>query len=107
MLKKKFLKTFYGIDSNFSKLFAIRVFGNSMEPIIHSENFVIAEKTKKITTGEICIAALSSDEVVVRRYENLPSPSLIAENSMYNPIKESDNFEIIGKVKGIIVRKKP
>jgi len=104
---KNFLEIFYGIsNANNRELFAVKFLGNSMEPYIHSEDFVLAEKTNKVFIGEACVAILKNGELIIRRYASNPTPTLIADNSQYYSISGAEEFEIFGKVLGIIPKQK-
>lgn len=81
--------------------YALKVVGNSMEPVLYEDDIIIVHKQNNIESGQVGIILLDNDEVTVKKivkYENYIE--LVAFNSYYPPIKltNKDNFKIIGKV---------
>lgn len=81
--------------------YALKVIGNSMEPVLYEDDIIIVHKQNSVENGQVGIVLLDNDEVTVKKiikYENYIE--LVAFNSYYPPIKltNNDNFKIIGKV---------
>ena len=85
--------------------FALRVKGDSMINIgINDGDLVIVSPNEQTRNGDIVVAMLN-DEATVKRFEVVNKKvKLIAENSAYLPIeiKSEDDFNLIGKVKGVV-----
>lgn len=85
--------------------FALRVKGDSMINIgINDGDLVIVSPNEQTRNGDIVVAILN-DEATVKRFEVVNKKiKLIAENSAYSPIeiKSEDDFNLIGKVKGVV-----
>ncbi len=80
--------------------FAIRISGDSMEPLIHDKQIVFVRKQQELRSGEIGIF-LYNGESFCKLWENHhSSPRLISLNPDYPPIllKDSDNLRVCGKV---------
>lgn len=80
--------------------FALRITGNSMQPILFEDDIIIVHKQNDLESGQVGIILLD-DEVTVKKvikYDNYIE--LVAFNSYYPPKKltKKDKFQIIGKV---------
>jgi repressor LexA len=97
------------LDSSFLKSrdehFALKVKGDSMiEDGIFDGDFVIVCPTNEVSHDEIIVAMLR-DEVTVKRFYHKGSQiQLIPGNKAYQPIpiKNFEDFSIIGKVVGVM-----
>jgi repressor LexA len=97
------------VDPTFLKkaqdAFALRVKGDSMINVgINDGDLVIVSPNEQSRNGDIVVAMLN-DEATVKRFELVNKKiKLIAENSAYSPIeiKSEDNFNLVGKVKGVV-----
>lgn len=97
------------VDSSFLKkveeAFALRVKGDSMiNAGINDKDLVIVSPKEQAKNGDIVVAMLN-DEATVKKFENVNNKiRLIPENNSYQPIdvKSSDDFRLIGKVKGVV-----
>jgi repressor LexA len=97
------------VDPTFLKkaedAFALRIRGDSMiNAGINDGDLVIVSPNEEARNGDIIVAMLN-DEATVKRFELIDKKiKLIAENSAYSPIeiKSEDNFNLVGKVKGVV-----
>lgn len=86
--------------------FALRVKGQSMEPVLAEGDTIIVRKQEDIESGEIAIVLVNGDEATVKRVKKSPEGiTLIGDNAMvYQPHfytnKEIETLpiQIIGKV---------
>jgi len=97
------------VDPSFLKkveeAFALRVKGDSMiNAGINDKDLVIVSPKEQAKNGDIVVAMLN-DEATVKKFEYVNNKiRLIPENNSYQPIdvKSSDDFRLIGKVKGVV-----
>lgn len=86
--------------------FALRVKGQSMEPVLSDGDTIIVRKQEDVESGEIAIVLVNGDEATVKRVKKSPEGiTLIGDNAMvYQPHfytnKEIETLpiRIIGKV---------
>ena len=80
--------------------YALRVTGDSMQPILYEDDIVIVHKQNDVESGEIGIVLINNDEVTVKKVIKYSDHiELQAFNSYYPTKKYFDNeFKIIGKV---------
>lgn len=80
--------------------FIIPIVGNSMEPTFHSGDKVFVEKCHSIAIGEIGIFVVNGEALIKEYGDNC----LISHNSVYKPIKLTDNDNVFccGRVLGIV-----
>jgi DNA polymerase V len=81
--------------------FYIRVIGDSMEPLIHSNDLLVVDRMPETNDKDIVVARFGNDLCVKRlRILNDGSVWLFSENINYKPIQveAEDDFEIWGKV---------
>ena len=81
--------------------FALKVTGDSMQPIMYEDDIVIVHKQNDVESGQVAIVIVDGEEATVKKlikYEN--HIELVAFNSYYPPKKltKKDDFKIIGKV---------
>ena len=97
------------VDPSFLKkveeAFALRVKGDSMiNAGINDKDLVIVSPKEQAKNGDIVVAMLN-DEATVKKFEYVNNKiRLIPENNSYQAIdvKSSDDFRLIGKVKGVV-----
>lgn len=87
--------------SDIENCYALKVTGDSMEPILYEDDIVIVHKQNDVENGQVAIILIDDEEATIKKvikYDNYVE--LIAFNSYYPPKKltKSDNFKIIGKV---------
>ena len=95
---------YVSIDKNISdpeNYFALKVTGDSMQPILYENDIVIVRKQNDIENGQIAIVIIDGEEATVKKiikYDDYIE--LVAFNSYYPPkrLTKNDNFKIIGKV---------
>ena len=95
---------YISIDRNIPDIencYALRVTGDSMQPILYSDDIVIVHKQDDVENGQIGIVLIDNEEATVKKiikYDDYME--LVAFNSYYPPKKltDKDNFKIIGKV---------
>ena len=81
--------------------FALKVTGDSMQPVLYEEDIVIIHKQNNIESGQIGIVLINDEEATVKKIiKHNDCIELIAFNSYYPPKKltNKDKFKIIGKV---------
>lgn len=83
--------------------FAVRIFGDSMEPTLHSGTIAFVRKQEQVKPGEIGIFTLDG-EAVCKRYAKPTAagpPQLTSDNSAYSPIDVTQNdVRVLGLVLG-------
>ena len=87
--------------SDIENCYALKVIGNSMEPVLYEDDIVIVHKQNDIENGQIAIVLIDDEEATVKKVIKYDDHiELIAFNSYYPPKKltDKDNFKIIGKV---------
>ncbi len=95
---------FVSIDNKIQDIencYALKVTGNSMEPILYEDDIIIVHKQNDVENGQTAIILIDDEEATVKKvikYDNYIE--LFAFNSYYPPRKltKKDNFQIIGKV---------
>lgn len=78
--------------------FALRINGDSMEPLYWDNDVVLVQSTEVLANGDVGIFYLDGEQYCKRLRGN----KLVSENSKYAPIdiNNSDYFKILGKVLG-------
>lgn len=87
-------------DVPLSADFAVRVSGNSMEPLFHKNQIIYVHRQDTLLNGEIGIFFLDG-EAYVKKFQNDPAGTyLISLNELYapKPVTEESDFRIFGKV---------
>jgi SOS-response transcriptional repressor LexA len=85
---------------NHGNIFAVNVWGDSMEPTIKDGSIIIAKKDVEVRNGEIG-AFIINDEAYVKRLKVTSSyVALISDNPNYPPIfiGPGEELKIVGKV---------
>lgn len=79
---------------------ALKVNGNSMEPLFYDGDLVFVKKTKTIHHGQIIVVIVNNEAYVKKLYRKNKKIRLISLNPDYDDIilKKDDNIEIIGTV---------
>lgn len=81
--------------------FGVRISGKSMEPTVEDKSIVWVSRTVELEDDDIGIFMLN-DSAVCKRYHKSPEGMirLESDNPEYGPvpIREFDNFEVVGKV---------
>jgi repressor LexA len=92
---------------NFSSrdAFMVKAKGDSMEPRIFEGDYVIAKKTRAVTS-ETLIVCVNDEEAMIKKYHRKGNQIFLTSlNARYTPILASDDFRIEGEVRGVISSK--
>lgn len=85
--------------SNPEEYFALKVTGDSMQPVLYNDDIVIVHSQNDIESGQVGIVLIDDDEATVKRIiKHNDCIELIAFNSYYPSKKLTKDFKIIGKV---------
>lgn len=103
-LARENIISYISIDKKISdpeNYFALKVVGDSMQPILYENDIIVVHKQSDVESGQIAIVLVDGEEGTVKKvikYDNYIE--LVAFNSYYPPRKlsKNDNFKIIGKV---------
>ena len=78
------------LTKRFPGCFALKVYGNSMEPEIHNGDRVIVQPTASVNSGDVAIVSLNGDEATITRiYIDDSGITIVPTNSKYKPITYS------------------
>lgn len=82
--------------------FGVRISGDSMEPLYHTDDVAWIQKKDSLANGEIGIFYLNGNTYIKELHDEPDGVYLISLNQKYCPIQvlESDSFKIFGKVIG-------
>ncbi len=88
--------------------FALKVTGDSMQPIMYEDDIVIVHKQNDVESGQVAIVIVNGEEATVKKlikHEN--HIELAAFNSYYpsRNLTKNDDFKIIGKVTEARIKK--
>ncbi len=95
---------YVAIDKNLpdpENYFALKVTGDSMQPVLYEDDIVVIHKQNDVESGQIGIVLVDNEEATIKKIIKHDSYiELIAFNSYYPPRKlyKKDKFRIIGKV---------
>ena len=95
---------YVNIDKKLTDLencFALKVTGDSMQPILYEDDIVIVHKQEDLENGQVGIILIDNEEATIKRIlKHNDYIELIAFNSYYPPkrLDKKDKFKIIGKV---------
>lgn len=87
---------------NAEDAFLLRVHGNSMEPELHEDDFVIVSPQKTAQSGEMVVALVDGEATVKLFYPHPDRIVLQAINPNYSPLEISKELSICGKVIGML-----
>ncbi len=88
--------------------FALKVTGDSMQPIMYEDDIVIVHKQNDVESGQVVIVIVDGEEATVKKLIKYDDHiELVAFNSYYPPRKltKKDDFKIIGKVTEARIKK--
>lgn len=86
---------------NPEEYFALKVTGDSMQPVLYDDDIVIVHSQNDVESGQIGIILIDGEEATVKKIiKHKDSIELISFNSYYPPKKLTKNseFKIIGRV---------
>lgn len=103
-LARENIISYISIDKKISdpeNYFALKVVGDSMQPVLYEDDIIVVHKQSDVESGQIAIVLVDGEEGTVKKViKHDDYIELIAFNSYYPPRKlsKNDNFKIIGKV---------
>ena len=84
--------------------FLVKAKGNSMNPRIKEGDLVIGRRTSHFENGMLAICVNNGDALIKKIQKDGKSTILISTNIEYSPFLASEDFRIVGEVKGVISR---
>jgi len=88
-----------------AEAFMVKAKGDSMQPKIHEDDFVIVRKTNNVEDSSI-VVCINDGEALIKRFKRENGDIiLISENQKYSPFLANQDFRIEGEVKGVITNK--
>ena len=67
--------------------FALRVCGDSMEPVLYEGDIAIIRQQPDVDTGDIAVVMVNGDDAVIKRVQKLQNGvNLISANTAYQPM---------------------
>lgn len=81
--------------------FALKVTGDSMQPVLYEDDIVIVHRQNDVGSGQTAIVLIDGEEATVKKINKFNDHiELLAFNSYYPAKKlfKNDNFKIIGRV---------
>lgn len=78
--------------------FALKVKGDSMQPILYEGDIIIVRKQSDIESGQVAVVLIGNECTVKKVIKHDSSIELVAFNSYYPPRTLEKDFIIIGKV---------
>ena len=80
--------------------FAVRLSGNSMEPLLHNGDLVFVQKTETLSAGEIGVFLLNGESLCKKLETREGETYLVSCNPAYAPIHvlDSDDLKLVGRV---------
>ncbi|MCX6565128.1 MAG: peptidase S24 [Candidatus Aminicenantes bacterium] len=85
-----------------SEAFMVKAKGDSMEPLIHEGDLIIARKCNSAENGRIVVCINNGEALIKKIKRESKNTILISENSKHPPFLASKKFRIEGEVRGII-----
>lgn len=83
---------------NPEEYFALRVKGDSMQPILFEDDIVIVHQQPDIESGEVSVVLIDNEATIKKVVKHDDCIELVAFNSYYPPKRLEQGFKIIGKV---------
>ena len=83
---------------NIDEHFALKVTGDSMQPVLYDGDIVIVHQQPDVESGQVAVILLDDEATIkkVVKYDNYIE--LVAYNSYYPPKRVDKGFKIIGRV---------
>ncbi len=78
--------------------FALKVRGNSMEPVLFEDDIVIVHQQNDVESGQVAVVLLGDEATVKKVVKYDKYVELVAYNSYYPPKRVNKGFKIIGRV---------
>ena len=83
---------------NPEEYFALKVKGDSMQPILYEDDIVIVHQQPDIESGEVSVVLIDNEATIKKVVKYDDCIELVAFNSYYPPKRLEQGFKIIGKV---------
>lgn len=83
-----------------AEAFMVKAKGDSMIPKINDGDLVIAQKSEDAENGST-VVCINSGEALIKKIHKTNVIILISNNPKYQPFVASDDFRIVGIVKGV------
>lgn len=86
---------------NPEEYFALKVIGDSMQPVLYDDDIVIVHSQNDVESGQIGIILIDGEEATIKKIiKHKDSIELISFNSYYPPknLTKDNEFKIIGRV---------
>jgi repressor LexA len=84
--------------------FLVKAKGDSMSPRISDGDLIIAKQTNNIENNAIVVCVNNEETLIKKIKKDGKSIILISLNPAHSPFLASDDFRIVGEVRGIISR---
>lgn len=81
--------------------FALKILGDSMQPILYTDDIVIVHRQPDVESGQVAIVLVDDEEGTIKKVVKYDDHiELVAFNSYYPPrrLDKSNKFKILGKV---------
>jgi repressor LexA len=87
-----------------AEAFLVQAKGDSMAPKIVEGDIVICQKSVEVPDGTVAVCVNEGEAIIkkVRKEKTHRRVTLISLNEAYDPFFASDDFRIVGQVKGVI-----
>lgn len=85
-----------------SEAFMVKAKGDSMEPLIHEGDLVIARKCNSAENGRVVVCINNGEALIKKIKREGRNTILISESAKHPPFLASKQFRIEGEVKGMI-----
>lgn len=81
--------------------FALKILGDSMQPVLYSDDIVIVHRQPDVESGQVAIVLVDDEEGTIKKVVKYDDYiELVAFNSYYPPrrLDKNNKFKILGKV---------
>jgi len=82
--------------------FMVKAKGDSMEPKIYDNDYIIARKTQTADSGAVVVCVNNGEAMIKKMQRETDKIILVSLNTKYPPFLASAEFRIEGEVKGVI-----
>ena len=100
------IESYFVTDRTFLRetedVFALKIKGDSMEPEMHENDWVLVKRQDHANLGELVVAVIENEATVKKLVKVGSSFALRANNPKYADIEIGPNFLVNGKVVGLI-----
>ncbi len=83
---------------NTDEHFALKVTGDSMQPVLYDGDIVIVHQQNDVENGQVAVVLLGDEATIKKVVKHDDYIELIAYNSYYPPKRVDKGFKIIGRV---------